>query len=288
MEQYRIVLGLEFGADYIRAAEVEHRNGEYFLSRLTEKKLDSLKVEDLVQVISLLISDEAILSRTVSAAIDTRLVEKDTVDVDLDQRHGEIVNFLKAETAFHNDFSEKDFRPAYEVIRTKEGMFKEVFYAAVGKELLDSLKSACTRCGLELSFIDLDHSCSELTVNKLVRPAEDYILITVKDGQIEGSFCRKGERAAYKYVTYKDEPFYLVTKMSNDLESLADGYAANIYVTGESADSFLTDLLQKSADKRFELLAPARNMLLSPAISSNSKLSPIPHYFSSVIGAALK
>ncbi|MCL5267510.1 MAG: hypothetical protein M1469_05340 [Bacteroidetes bacterium] len=288
MEQYRIVLGLEVGRDFLRAAEVEHRNGEYFLSRIVERTLDSLKVDDLVQLISLLINEEAILSRTVSAAIDTTLLDKDTIDVDSDLQHEEIANFLKAETAFHNDFIKKEFRPAYEVVGMKPGAFKEIFYAAVDKELLESLKNACTRCGFELNFIDLDHSCSELTVNKLVRPSENYILITVKGEQIEGSFCKNGERAAYKYVNYSGEPFYFVTKISNDLESLVDDYAGKIYITGSSADTFLIDLLKKSTDTRFELLVPNQNMLQSPAVLLNPKLNPLPHYFSSVIGAALK
>ena len=288
MEQYRIVLGLEIGRDFLRAAEVEDRNGEYFLSRIAERRLESLNVEEMVRVISLLMNEESILSRIVSAAIDTTLVDKGTIDVDSDMRHEEIVSFLRAETAFHNDFVEKELRPAYEVISVKGDGTKEIFYAAVDKELLESLKNACTRCGLELNFIDLDHSCSELTVNKFIKPPENYILITVKGQQVEGSFCRDGERAAYKYVNYTGEPFYFVTKMSNDLESLVDDYAGRIFITGSSADSFLIDLLQKSADSRYELLVPNENMLQSPAVLSNQDLNPLPHYFSSVIGAALK
>ncbi len=289
MEQYRIVLGLEIGEGFLRAAEVEHREGEFFLSRIARRKLDSLKVDDLVQAISLLINEEAILSRIVSAAIDSRLLDKDTIDVDSDLRHDEVVNFLEAETAFHRGLTEKQYRPAYDVLKIKGNSYKEVFYAAVEKELLSSLKNACTRCGLDLHFIDLDHSCSELAVNKLVQSAENnYVLITVKEKQIEGSFCRKGERVTYKYVRYADEPFYFVTKLANDLESLADDYAEKIYITGTAADGFLIDLLQKSADERYELLLPGQRLLLSPVVSTNQELNPLPHYFSSVIGAALK
>lgn len=289
MEQYRIVLGLEIGEGFLRAAEVEHREGEFFLSRIAERKLDGLKVDDLVQTISLLINEESILSRIVSAAVDSSLLEKDTIDVDSDLRHEEVVNFLEAEAAFHRGLTEKRYRPAYDVLKLKGNSYKEIFYAAVEKEFLGSLKNACTRCGLDLHFIDLDHSCSELTVNKLVQSAQaNYVLITVKEKQIEGSFCRRGERVAYKYARYSEEPFYSVTKLANDLESLADDYAERIYVTGTAADGFLIDLLQKSADERFELLLPGDGLLLSPVISTNPELNPLPHYFSSVVGAALK
>lgn len=289
MEQYRIVLGLEIGEGFLRAAEVEHRDGEFFLSRIARRELGGMRVDDLVQAISLLINEEAILSRIVSAAVDSRLLERDTIDVDSDLRHEEVVNFLEAETAFHSGLAEKRHRPAYDTLKMKGDSYKEIFYAAVDKELLRSLKNACTRCGLDLHFIDLDHSCSELAVNKLVQSAKsNYMLITIKEKQIEGSFCRKGERVTYKYARYPDEPFYFVTKMANDLESLADDYAHKIYITGTSADGFLIDLLQKSADERYELLLPGERLLLSPVVSGNPEFNPLPHYFSSVIGAALK
>ncbi|MCL4511723.1 MAG: hypothetical protein M1470_11720 [Bacteroidetes bacterium] len=288
MEQYRIVLGIEIGRDFLRSAEVENRDGKFFLSRVAERKLETLEVEELVQVLSLLINEETILSRIASVAIDTTITERDTVEVDADLRPEEISGFLKAEISFHNNFSENEYRPAYEVVKTSREGYKEIFYAAINKPLLNSLRNACTRCGLDLQFIDLDHSCSETTINKLEQSVKNYVLVTVKSHQVEASFCKDGERNVYKYINYSGEPFYFVTKIVQDLESETNEYAEKIFVAGTTADVFLVDLLQKSVDKRYELLVPTQSLLLSPVASTNNKLKTVPHHFSPAIGAALK
>ncbi|MFZ1082907.1 MAG: hypothetical protein WAO19_13395 [Candidatus Kryptoniota bacterium] len=288
MDQFKIVLGIEICRGFIRVAEVEHRDDGFFLSRLVEKNIENMGVDELVQAISLLISEEAMFGRIASVAIDTALTERDTIDVDADLQAGEIVDLLKAEIDFHNDFGSQEFRPAYEIIKTSEDGFKEVFYAAIDKTLLNAIKDACTRCGLDLQFIDLDHSCTELLINRLLKWTGNYILVTVKDHYVEGSFSRNSERLAYKYLNYSDEAFYFVTKMAQDLESIAKEYVQKIFVTGMKADNFLIDMLQKNADNRYELLVPTSNLLLSSVVSANTKLAEHPHFFSSVIGAAIK
>ncbi|MGO9482671.1 MAG: hypothetical protein ACLP05_12955 [Candidatus Kryptoniota bacterium] len=288
MDQFRIVLGIEICKNIIRIAEIEHRDDGFFLSRLAAKNIDSLQVEELVQCISFLISEEAMLGRIASVAIDTTLTERGVVDVDADLQAGEIVNFLDAEIDFQNDFSSQKFRPAYEITKTTEDGFKEVFYAGIDETLLGTIKDACTRCGLDLQFIDLDHSCAELAIHKLLKDAENYILVTVKDHHVEGSFSKNGERVIYKYLNYSDEPFYFVTKIAQDVESAANEYAQRIYVNGSKVDNYLINVLQKNADTRYELLVPTSNLLLSPVVSEDEKSMAHPHFFSSVIGAAIK
>ncbi len=288
MKEYRIVLGIEIGKKVLRVAEIEHRENGFFLSRIAEQPLTSLEVEDLVQKISYLINEEGILSRTVSVAIDTSFTPRDTLEVDSDLDNAEIIDFLKAEIDLHNEFTEERYMPAYQIFNTSSDGHKEIFYAAIEGKLLNNLKDSCTRCGLDLQFIDLDHSCTELSINKLQPRSNNYILITVKDDQVEGSFCKNGNRTAYKYLPYSNEPFYTVTKMAQTLESIAKEYVERIYVSGPTADEFLLGLLQKNVDERYELLNPVRNLILSPLASMNTKLDSLPHTFSSVIGAALK
>ncbi len=288
MKQYRIVLGIEIGKNVLRAAEIEHREGSFFLSRVAERQLETLQVDELVQKISMLISEEVILSRVASVAIDTTLSERDTVEVDSDLQPEEIVDFLKAEIDFHKDFTGQEFRPAYEITGTSEDGYKEVFYAALDRNLLKSVKDAFTRCGINLQFIDLDHSCTELAVYKLMQSPKSYALITVKESQIEGSFCLGGERKIYKYIDFSGEPFYHVTRIAQELESLVRKDADTIYVTGTKVDNFLIDLLKKNVDKRYELFVPTQSLLLSPVVSANAKLKTLPHHFASAIGAALK
>jgi hypothetical protein len=287
MDRFRIVLGIEIRENTLRIAEVEHRESGFFLSRIAERNIDSLQLDELVQKISLVVNEEAILARTASVAIDTVMTERDTIPIDADLQEDEITSFLKAEIALHNDFDSKEFKPAYEIVRTENG-YNEIFYAAIEEHLLSAVKNACTRCGFDLQFIDLDHSCSELLINKLLPQMETYILVTVKDHQVEGSFLRKMNRIAYKYLQYSEEPFYFVTKIAQDLETFGKEFVSKIFVTGPKADSFLIDLLQKNADKRYELLNPKSNMLLSPVVSANTNFMEHPHMFSSVIGAALK
>lgn len=288
MKQYRIVLGIEIGKNILRAAEIEHREGNFFLSRVAERELETLQVGELVQKISVLISEEVMLSRIASVAIDTTLSKRDTIEVDSDLQPEEIVDLLKAEIDFHNNFGGQEFRPAYEITSTLEGGYKQVFYAAIDRTLLNSVKDAFTRCGLDLQYIDLDHSCTELAVNRLTRSSKNYILITVKDEQVEASFCVNGERKIYKYVNFSGEPFYHVTKIAQDLELLGKETAEAIYMTGIKVDTFLIDLLKKNVDRRYELFVPTQNLLLSPVASANTKLRTLPHHFSSAIGAALK
>jgi len=288
MDQYRIVVGIEICKDTIRLAEIEHRDDGFFLSRIGGKNIENLQIDDLVEKISLLISEEAILGRIASVAIDTTLTKRDTINVDPDLGPREIIDFLNAEIEFHNDFGTEQFRPAYEIIRTMNDEYKEVFYAAVDKTLLSTIKDSCTRCGLDLQFIDLDHSCSELAINKLLKQAGTYILITIKDHHIEGGVSRNGERIAYKYLNCSDEPFYFVTKMAQDLESTGKEYAQKIFLAGPKVDNFLLDMLQKNADERYELFIPTSNLFLSSAVSRNAELTERPHLFSSAIGAALK
>lgn len=208
MDQLRIVLGIEICKDVVRIAEVEHRSDGFFLSRIAEKNIKTLNADELVQKISLILREEKMRGRIASVAIDTTLTERDTIDVDADLQTEEIANFLKAEIDFHNDFSPREFKPAYEVTKTLDG-YNEIFYAAIDKTLIADIKNACTRCGLSLKYIDLDHSCSELAINKLFGHQENHILITVKDRQVEGSVSRNGQRLAYKYCNYPDEPLYL-------------------------------------------------------------------------------
>jgi Tfp pilus assembly PilM family ATPase len=288
MKEYRIVLGIEIANNILRVAEIEQRESGFFLSRIAEQPLASLEVDELVQRISFLINEEGILSRTVSIAIDTSLTQRDTVPVDSDLENAAVVDLLKAEIEFHNNFNDGQYSPAYEVVSTSPDGHKEIFYAAMENKLLNNLKEFCTRCGLDLQFIDLDHSCSEVSINRLRPRSEDYILVTVKDHQIEGSFSKDGHRIAYKYLPYSNEPFYPTTKMAQTLELTSKEYVGKIYVTGHAADAFLLSLLQKNVDDRFELLNPVDNLMLSPLASMNQKLKSAPHNFSAVIGAALK
>ena len=288
MKEYKIVLGIEVSNGLLRAAEIEHRETSFFLSRIVEQRLDSFEADELVHKISFLINEEGILSRTVSIAVDSSLTRRDTIDVDSDLEHAEILHFLKAELDFHNNFADGRYMPAYEVISTSPDGYKEIFYAAIEDHLLTKLKEACVKCGLDLKFIDLDHSCSELSINKLEPHSNDHTLITVKERQIEGSFTKMGRRIAYRHSLYSNEPFYPVTKMEQLLESFSKQYVKKFYVTGKAADTFLIDMLKKNVDERFELLNPVQNLLLSPLVSMNPKLESASHNFSAVIGAALK
>jgi Tfp pilus assembly PilM family ATPase len=288
MKEYRIVLGIEVTANTLRAAEIEHRENGFFLSRVAEQPLTSLVVDELVQKISYLINQEGILSRIVSIAVDTSLSQRDTVEIDSDLERAEIINLLKAEIEFHNISDGNEYFPAYEVMNASPEGYKEIFYAAIEGKFLSVLKDTCTRCGLDLQSIDLDHSCSELLINKLQPRSNNYVLITVKDRQVEGSFSKGGHRMAYRYMPYSNEPFYSVTKMAQGLESATKDYVEKFYVTGNSADTFLVDLLKKNVDARFEMLNPVVNLMLSPLASMHPKLASIPHKFSAALGAALK
>jgi len=288
MKEYRLVVGIEIGNSILRAAEVEQRENGFFLSRIAEQPLISLEVDELVQKASFLINEQGILSRTVSIAIDTSLTQRDTVSVDPDLERAEVADLLKAEIEFHNNFSDGQYSPAYEVVSTPPEGHKEIFYAAMENKLLNNLKEFCTRCGFDLQFIDLDHSCSELSISKLEPRSKNYILVTVKEHQVEGSFSKDGHRISYKYLPYSNEPFYPTTKMAQTLELTSKEYVERIYVTGPAADTFLLGLLQKNVDDRFVLLNPVNGLLLSPLASMNQKLKSAPHNFSAVIGAALK
>lgn len=283
-----MVLGIEVGKDFMRLAEVEHREQGFFLSRLAEAKLETLQVDELVQKLSLLISEESIMSRISSVAIDTKLMVRDTIEIDSQLAPDEISSMVKAEVDFHNMFSGQAYIPAYEITNAAAASHKEIFYAAVETRILSALRDACTRCGLDLQFVDLDHSCSEITVNKLWRALGNYLLITVKSDQVEASLCEKGERVSYKYLVYSGEPFYFVTKLAQELENQSKQDIERIFVTGDSADTFLMDLLRKNVDSRYELLNPTEGLLLSSVANDSKELQAHPHHFSHVIGAALK
>ena len=287
-DPYKVVIGVEIGKDFIRVAEVEHREGSFFLSRIAETDLEGLGIDDVVKALSVLVSEEGILSRVASVAIDTTLTERDTIQVDSELSEEQIVDFLKAEVDFHTNFSGEEFRTAYEIMGKPDDGHKEVFYAAIDANFLKTIRESCTRCGLSLQFVDLDHACTELAIKRLQKPGKNYIIVTVKEDQIEGSFCSAGERTHYKYGVYSGEPFYFITKMAQDLESLADKYAEKFYLAGPKADSFVLDLLRKSVDSRFELLALGKNINLSPMAAGNRRLTESPQYYSAVIGAALK
>lgn len=288
MKQYRIVLGIEIGRDFLRIAEVEHREQNYFLSKVAESAIEGIETDEVVRKLSALMNEESIMSRTASVAIDTSMLSRDTIDIDSGLGTDEVTGFLRAEIDFHNNFTGKSFIPAYEITGPHSDPYKEVFYAAMEKKLLFTLRDACTRCGLDLEFVDLDHSCSELAVSKLEHDAGNFILVTVKDGQVEASFSRNGERSIYKYILYEGEPFYFITKVVQELESKARLDADRIYITGKAADTFLIDLLQKNVDERYELLDPVGAMQLSGIAGENKTLEERPHCYSHVIGAALK
>jgi len=288
VKEYKIVLGIEINNSILRAAEVEQREKGFFLSRIAEQPIAALDGDELAQKISYLINEEGILSRTVSIAVDTLLTQRDTVPVDSDMERMEITNFLNSEIEFHNNFNGGQYVPAYEVVTTPADGHKEVLYAAIKDDLLKMLRETCTRCGLDLQSIDLDHSCSELLVKRLQAGSKTYILLTVKNGQVEGSLGKNGHRSSYKYMPYSSEPFYPVTKMAQTLESTTKDYVERIYITGPAADSFLLDMLRKNVDDRYELVNPARNLILSPLATLNQKFQSAPQNFSAVIGAALK
>ncbi len=288
MKQYRIVLGFELGRDFIRIAEVEHRDGEFFLSKVAEHKIEAIQADELVKTLSLLMKEESILSRIASVAIDTRMTSRDTIDIDADLGSDDVASFLRAEIDFHNRFTGKSFIPAYEITKSRIDPYREVFYAALEKGLLFTLRDTCTKCGLELQFVDLDHSCSELAVSKLIRDVGNYILVTVKEGQVEASLCSNGERMMYKYIMYSGEPFYFVTKAVQDLEFRGKIDSDKIFLTGSAADSFLLDLLRNNVDERYELINPTEKMQLSSVASENRELAEHPHRYSHAIGAALK
>ncbi|HEY9166425.1 MAG TPA: hypothetical protein VIS48_09725 [Candidatus Kryptonia bacterium] len=287
-DPYRIVLGIDLGRDYLRAAEVEHRDEAFFVSRICDRKISGIGVDELVRELSAFVNEEGILSRVASVALDTTLFERDTITVDSDLNQEEISNLLKSEISFHHNFQEVDYRPAYQVLRSTDEGHNEIFYAAIDKGILVAVKDACTRCGLALQFVDLDHSCTEVAIIKLAQQMKNFIVVTVKEGQVEGSFCSEGQRTYYKYTYYSGEPFYFITKMAQDLESLADKYAEKFIVSGHKADSFMIDLLKKSSDSRFELFSLGEKILLSPLVASNEDMAASPHHFASVIGAALK
>ncbi len=288
MKQYKIVLGIELGSDFIRIAEVEHREEEYFLSKVAERKIGTIQSDELVKTLSLLMNEESIMGRVASVAIDTRMIARDTIDIDANLGSDDIASFLRAEIDSHNKFSAKSYIPAYEFTKSNVDPYREVFYAAMEKELLFTLRDSCTRCGLDLRFVDLDHSCSELAINKLNKNAGNYILITVKEGQVEASFCADGERMIYKYIAYSGEPFYFITKAAEELEFKSKIDPARIFLTGSAADSFLVDLLRKNVDERYELFAPSGSMKLSSVASEYKELKEHPHLYSHAIGAALK
>lgn len=288
MKQYKIILGIEVSDGLLRAAEVEHRDDSYFLSRVAEKKIDAIEVDQLVSALSVIMNEESIMSRVASIAIDSNMMARDTIEIDSGLGPDEISSLLRAEIDFHNNFSNKSYIPAYEITKTQVDPYKEVFYAAMERQLLVTLRDSCTRCGLDLQFLDLDHSCSELAINKLEGDLKSYILLTVKEGQVEASHCRNGERTMYKYINYSGEPFYFITKLAQELESKAKQDVDRIFVTGTAADNFLMDLLQKNVDERYELLDPAKGLQLSSIASENKELETRPHHFSHVIGAALK
>lgn len=288
MKQFRIVLGIEVGKDFLRIAEVEHREGSYFLSRIAEKKFKSLETDDLVVALSQIINDESIMSRVASIAIDSTLMARDTIETDPELGPDEISRFIRAEIDFHNNFSGAAFIPAYETTKTQVDPYKEIFYAAMEKKLLITLRDTCTRCGLELQFMDIDHSCSEHAVNKLERDVKNWMLATVKEGQVEASFCREGERLIYRHLLYSGEPFYFITKLTRELEMKAKEDADKIFITGSLADNFLIDLLRKSVDERYELLNPVSGLQLSGVVSENNDIAASPHHYSHAIGAALK
>ncbi len=288
MKQFRIVLGIEVGKDFLRMAEVEHRDDGFFLSNVAERKLDALQLDDLVRTISHLVNEESIRSRIASVAIDSTMLARDTIETDSDLAPDEVSKFLRSEIDFHNKFTGQTFIPAYEITKAQVDPYKEVFYAAMDKQLLVTLRDACTRCGLELQFVDLDHSCSELAVNKLERGVKNYMLATVKPDHIEASFCKDGERVFYRYALYTGEPFSFITKLSQNLETLAKADADRVFITGVAADDILVGLLQKSIDDRYELLNPLKTLQLSAVASGNKDLETRPHHYSHVVGAALK
>ncbi len=276
------------GKTYLRAAEVEHREGSYFLSRVAERRIETGEVDELARTLSSLIDEESIMSKVASVAIDSSLMARDTIEIDSVMKPDEISRFLAAEIDFHNNFSGETFIPAYEITKTPVDPYKEVFYAAMKKDELFKLRNACTRCGLDLQFMDLDHACSELAVNRLVGKTGTYLLVNVKDGQVEASYCDNGERSMYKYVLHSGEPFYFITKLAQYLELKAKADADRIFVTGDKADDFLIDLLKKNVDDRYELLDVLPGLRLSSAASVDPALAEQPHRFSHVIGAALK
>lgn len=288
MKQYRIVLGLEIGRDFLRIAEVEHRDESFFLSKVAEKKIDAVEVDRVVEALSLVMKEESIMSRIASIAIDSSMMARDTIEIDQDLKPDEISGFLRAEIELHDNFSNKSFIPAYEITKTQVPPYKEVFYAAMERKLLVALRDSCTRCGLDLQFVDLDHSCSELVINRLEERAKKYILVTVKNGQVEAGYCQDGERLFYKYIDYSGEPFYFITKLVKELDAKAKEDADRIFVTGSAADNFLVDLLRKNVDERYELLDPLKGLQLSSIASEKQELETRSHHFSHAIGAALK
>lgn len=288
MKQYRIVLGIEVGKDYLRVAEVEHRDGSHFLSRVAERHIATAEVDELSNTLSLLINEESIMSRVASIALDSSLMARDTVEIDSYMVPDDISKFLLAEIDFHNNFSGESFIPAYEITKTPVDPYKEVFYAAMKKDVLSKMRTACSRCGLDLQFMDLDHACSELAINKLAGNNETYLLISVKEGQVEASYCKGGERMMYKYILHSGEPFYFITKLAQFLDLKAKADADRIFVTGDAADDFLVDLLNKNVDDRYELLNVLPGMQLSSVAMEDSFLAARPHLYSHVIGAALK
>ncbi len=287
MQLYRLILGVEISENYVRAAEVEHRDGEFFLSRVAQRELVSHEAGDLGHALDNLIEEESLLSKTASFAIDTALTQQDTIDVDPDLDDNEVVNFVKAELALHTGTAVSEYKPAYQIIGTSANGYPEVFYAAVKKGLLESLRIASMNCGLDLRFVDVDHSCSEIVATTLFQ-LKNFVLVSVKENQVEASFCRNGARAAYRSSRYVDDPAYSVVRLVQDVESVVKESAPKVLICGRAASKNLVELFRTSVDERYEPLQPAQHLLLSHFVAANEELRTDLSLYSAAIGAALK
>ncbi len=287
MQLFRVVMGIEIAANYIRVAEIEHRTGQFFLSRIAEKTIASPGAEDLADALQSLIREESLLSTIASVAIDTTMTERDTIEVDSDLSNSEILSFVRAEVALHTGDAATTYKPAYQVVKSSESGHSEIFYAAMKSEFLDGLRRACAKCSLDLRFIDIDHSCIELAVSGLLA-ATSFSVVTVKEGQVEASICRNSERITYKSARYSDDPAYLIVRLVQDLEAAAGEIVPKIFLTGRKVDGTLVELLQKSVDDRYALLDPITNLHLSHFMASDKALHARSQLYSAAIGAALK
>jgi|GEM_PF-6910638 hypothetical protein len=291
MAEFKVILGVEITSNLMRTAEVEHRGNSYFLSRVVEKVIDPGNVDSMVNALTEIINDGGFFSNVASIAIDTKFAEIDIVPIDSSLRTEELQDFLLAEIKFHRDSQSDEYRVAFEQMPSNHNSFQRVFYAGLEKQFIKNIRDAFVQCGISVKYIDLDHFCSELYLTKLVELSEriTFELVSVKSGRVEATLLDNGRRLGYRYSLYSGEPFYFINKVVHDLEKDLNIEMDQVYVTGAEADSFLTNLLNKSSDRKFfQLLTPGQKLLKSPLVEKFSPYVNKPHLYSSSVGAALK
>lgn len=291
MVEYKVVTGVEITSNLMRVVEVEHREGSYFLSNVTEKSINPLNVNSMVGAIAEVFNDEGFFGNVASIAIDTNFAEIDIVPIDKSLSPAELNDFLLAEIGFHLESSGEGYKIAYELMPVDRNSVQRVFYAGLPRQLIVNIREAFLKSGVDVKYIDLDHFCSELYLTKLVDRSieQTFELVSVKPGRVESTLLHHGNRLGYRFYLFSGEPFYFVNKVVSDLEKSLGVQSELVFITGTEADSFLTNLLNKSSDgKVFQLVTDGQKLLKSPVVQKSPIYVAKPHLYSSAIGAAFK